>query len=195
MGYLFPVNPVGRPKIESETMAIEKIGDEEKSFKNDQNNSDEDFDQLQEKVSKLINDKKIMEAIELSGLDIKTKTKLLKIVKEVASSFLRKELLNIAKSILTISLDENLEDEIDEEDLPFSEHLARLVIKLAKNKTKSPEKFESTKVKKANSLEDKNAGFLVHYCKDILNQKMKQQKNRFKLEKLNKKDIIKYLKK
>ena len=49
------------------------------------------------------------------------------------------------------------------------------------------------KVGKTNPLEDKNAGFLVHYCKNILNQKSKQKKNKYKIKKINKKEIINFL--
>ncbi len=195
MTYLFPVNPVTRSKSETERLsAVEKIGDEEKEFKNEQERHEQGFDQLEEKVNKLISDKKILEAIELVGFDNEAKSKLLDIVKNAAASFLKKELLNIAKSILSISADEKINDEIDDEDLSFSDHLAKLVMKLATIK-KTTSQETAKKLGKTNPLEDKNAGFLVHYCKDILNQKIKQQKNEFKSEKLNKKDLIKFLKK
>ena len=109
---------------------------------------------------------------------------------------LKKELLNVAKSILSISINENNEDEdSDDEDLTCSEHLAKLIMKLSKIKGSNTQKTVKDKVGKTNPLEDKNAGFLVHYCKDILNKEIKQKKNDFKPEKLNKKDLNKFLKK
>lgn len=197
MGFLFPINQVSKVKPETEKMPfVEKIGDEEKQFNQNQKGHEEGFDQLEEKVNKLVNDKKLMEALDLSQFDNKVKSKLLEIAKRAASSFLRKELLNIARSILSISVNPQIDDDIDEEDLSFADQLARLVMKLVSNtKGSNMEKSVASKIGKTNPLEDKNAGFLVHYCKDILNKKIKQQKNNFKSEKLNKKDIGKYLKK
>lgn len=195
MGYLFPVNPVTRSKSEDKMPPVEKIGDDEKDFGKNEQNHHQDFDQLEDKVKKLIRSKKFIDSLDLKGLDSKTKTKLLELVQDAAASFLKKELLNVAKSILSISVDEHNHDELDEEDLSFSDHLARLVMKLASNKQTLPKTSVSKKVGRANPLEDKNAGFLVHYCKDILNQEIKQRKNEFKLQKLNKKDLLAYLKK
>ena len=66
-------------------------------------------------------------------------------------------------------------------------------MKLAKEKPRS--KTVKNKVERAKPLDDKSAGFLVHYCKDILRQKITIKKNKFKSQKLNKEQLSKLLKK
>ena len=195
MSYLFPVNPVHRSNDPEKLSPVEKIEDERKKFSQDYEGEHQQKEsEIEKKVKKLIHSNNFSESLEMTDLDLETKTKLLKIVKNVASSFLKKELLGIAKSILSLSLNPDFENEdIDEEDLTLSDQLARLVMKMAHNKP--PAKVKN-KIGQANPLEDKNAGYLVHYCKNILNQKIKQQKiNSFKSQKLNKKDLPKFLKK
>ena len=198
MGYLFPVNPVSRARSEAEEVAIiERIGEHEKNSKQqDEQKQHDDSDELKKKVSKLISHTKLLEAIDLSDLDSKAKLKLLEIVRATAASFLKRELLSVAKSILTISAEENDDDEIDDEDLSFSDHLAKVVMKLAAVKRTASQGNVVQKLGKTNPLEDKNAGFLVHYCKNILDQKINHHKepNDFKSEKLSKHDLDKYLK-
>jgi hypothetical protein len=196
MSYLFPVDRVRSTKSDTEMIsAVEKIKDQEKEFNSNKDRDEERFDQLEEKVKNLISDKKFLEAIELVQLDNQAKAKLIEIIKNAADSFLKKELLTVAKSILCFSTNEKVNDEIDEEDLTFSDHLAKLIMKLAIIKRSASQEGVAKKLGKSNPLEDKNAGFLVHFCKDRLNQELKQKKNEFKLEKLNKKDLLKFLKK
>lgn len=196
MGYLFPVNPIARTKMHAEEGApIEKIGDSDKNAKDNRKQQDS-FDHEEDKIKKMIINKKILEAIEFSVLNNEVKYKLMDIVKNVVVlSLLKKELLSIARNIFSISVEKNIYDEVDEKDLDFSDYLSRLIMKLSVLKKSPCDDRIAKKMGKANPIEDKNAGFLVHYCKDILNKKVNQQKNRFKLEKINKKDIEKFLKK
>jgi len=196
MGYLFPINPISRSKPDNEKLSpIEKVGDDERRFSQNRDQENDDYDQLEEKVNSLVNNKKFMDSLELADLDIQTKSKLIELAKGAAATFLKKELLSIAKSILSISSNPDLDDDnIDEDDLPLADQLSRLVMKIANSEKSKPQSVRN-KVGNSNPLEDKNAGFLVHYCKDILNRKMNQPKSNHKLKKLNKKDLIEYLKK
>ncbi|NGX28864.1 MAG: hypothetical protein K940chlam1_01052 [Candidatus Anoxychlamydiales bacterium] len=194
MSYLFPVNPIDRSSDPKRLSPVEKIGDERDHFSQDQENEyKQEESKIERKVNKLISSNNFAEALEMTDLDIQTKSKLLKIAQDAAATFLKKELLSIAKSVLSLSLNPVEKDDIDEEDLTLSDQLARLVMKIADNKASSKVK---NKVGMANPLEDKNAGYLVHYCKDILNQKIKQHKmSSFKSQRLNKNDLKKFLKK
>ena len=195
MSYLFPVNPVDRSSDPEKLSPVERIGDERDHFsQNQENEYKQEESKIEKKVNKLISSNNFAEALEMTDLDIQTKSKLLKIAQDAAATFLKKELLSIAKSVLSLSLNPNAEtDDIDEEDLTLSDQLARLVMKIADNKATSKVK---NKVGMANPLVDKNAGYLVHYCKDILNQKIKQHKmSSFKSQRLNKNDLKKFLKK
>ncbi len=195
MSYLFPVNPINKSTNTEKISAIEKIGDDPKDGSHDldyQQHKEEK--ELEEKVGKLINQSELSNfsnALELTDLDLRTKTKLLEIAKNTAATFLKKELLTIAKSILSISATQEDIDDLDEDDLTISEQLARIVMKVAKEKPKTVK----NRVARAKALDDKSAGFLVHYCKDILKRKIEIQKNKFKSQKLNKEQLSKLLKK
>ncbi|NGX34092.1 MAG: hypothetical protein K1060chlam1_00439 [Candidatus Anoxychlamydiales bacterium] len=197
MSYLFPVNPINKSSDPEKISAVEKIGDEPRGHSqgHDYQRHKEDRE-LEEKVGKLVTQSELSnlsKALEHTDLDIKTKAKLLEIAKDTAATFLKKELLTIAKSILSISATEEDLDDLDDEDLTISEQLARIVMKQAKEKPRS--KTVKNKVDRANVLDDKSAGFLVHYCKDILKRKIEIQKNKFKSKKLNKEELSKLLKK
>ncbi|NGX52389.1 MAG: hypothetical protein KR126chlam5_00686 [Candidatus Anoxychlamydiales bacterium] len=195
MSYLFPVNPINKSTNTEKISAIEKIGDDPKDGSHDldyQQHKEEK--ELEEKVAKLINQSELSNfsnALELTDLDLRTKTKLLEIAKNTAATFLKKELLTIAKSILSISATQEDIDDLDDDDLTISEQLARIVMKVAKEKPKTVK----NRVARAKALDDKSAGFLVHYCKDILKRKIEIQKNKFKSQKLNKEQLSKLLKK
>ncbi|NGX49141.1 MAG: hypothetical protein K940chlam5_00737 [Candidatus Anoxychlamydiales bacterium] len=197
MSYLFPVNPINKSTDTERISAVEKIGDDPKNGSHDldyQQHKEEK--ELEEKVGKLINQSELSNfsnALESTNLDLKTKAKLLEIAKSTAATFLKKELLTIAKSILSISTTQDDTDDLDEDDLTISEQLARVVMKVAKEKPKTT--TVKNKVEKAKALDDKSAGFLVHYCKDILKRKIKIQKIKFKSQKLNKEQLSKLLKK
>lgn len=197
MSYLFPVNPINKSSDPERITAIEKIGEETRDQSQDldyqQNKEDRE---LEEKVGKLVNSSELANlsnALGNTDLDLKTKSKLLEIAKNTAATFLKKELLTIAKSILSISDTQEDLEELDDNDLTLSEQLAKLVMKIAKEKPSS--KTVKNKVGLAKPLDDKSAGFLVHYCKNILNQKIKIQKNKFKSQKLKKEELSKLLKK
>ncbi|HEU64704.1 MAG TPA: hypothetical protein ENH96_04885 [Chlamydiae bacterium] len=197
MSYLFPVNPINKSTDTEKISAVEKIGDEARDASQDLDYQRHKEDrELEEKVGKLINQSELSnfsKALESTDLDLKTKAKLLEIAKNTAATFLKKELLTIAKSILSISATQDDIDDLDEDDLTISEQLARVVMKVAKEKPKT--KTVKNKVDRAKPLDDKSAGFLVHYCKDILKRKIKIQKNKFKSQKLNKEELSKLLKK
>lgn len=197
MSYLFPINPINKSSDTEKISAVEKIGDDAKDLSQDLDyQQNKENNELEDKVVKLLNRSELSnlsKALEMTDLDIKTKTKLLEIAKDTAATFLKKELLTIAKSILSISAaEEDLED-LDDEDLTLSEQLAKIVMKLAKDQTKT--RTVKNKIDKPNALDDRNAGFLVHYCKDILKTKIEIQKNKFESQKINKKDLDKLLKK
>ncbi len=190
MGYLFPINPADRVKREPDKSRVEKIGDDEKGFfsKRDQDrNLEEEFKEIEKKVDKLVKTDKFLKSLHLDALDsTESKAKLLKLAETAAADFLKKELLNVARSILSLSAEENLQ-EVDESNLSFSESLARYVMRI-KNTKKRSSKKSKVKYGKANPLQDRNAGFLVHYCKDILKKKIKQEQSPHDLKKLSKKE-------
>ena len=193
MSYLFPINPIDKSN-EDKLSPVEKIGDDASGFSKEHNHQNQDENELEEKVSKLVNTNDLSKALETIGLDFKTKAKLLQIAKQSAATFLKKELLTVAKSILSISSTKEIEEDLDDDDLTLSEQLAKLVMKIAQEKPSK--KSVRDKIGKTNPLEDKNAGFLVHYCKDILNQKIKNHKNNFNnIKKLNKNELNTLLKK
>ena len=194
MVYLFPINSGIQIKSEEKKLSpIKKIGDEESQFDDNKHDFDKEkgFDQLEEKINKLICTKKVIETLDLMNLDVKAKYKLLEIVEEATVFFLKNELSNIAKTRLPVLEYENSMD-IDDEDLSFSDQLAKFIMNLALIKKTKSQNFIKIKFGKANALEDKNAGFLVHYCKNILNKRNKLQKIKFKLRKLKKNDLIKF---
>lgn len=196
MSYLFPVNPINKSSNPEKISAVEKIGDEPRDSQDLDYQQHKEDNELEEKVKKLVNHSELSnltKALELTDLDIKTKAKLLEIAKDTAATFLKKELLTIAKSILSISAVQEDLDDLDDDDLTLSEQLARIVMKQAKEKPSSTK--VKNKIDRANVLDDKSAGFLVHYCKDILKRKIESQKNNFKSQKLNKEELSKLLKK
>lgn len=199
MSYLFPVNPINKTSEQEKVVsAIEKINDDTKNLSQDfdfqQHKEDHELDK---KIEKLINESNLSnlsKALELTDLDLNTKARLLKIAKDTAAVFLKKELLTIAKSILSISqTHKNLDDLKDDDNLTLSEQLARIVMKLATERPNT--KIVKNKIDTPKALNDKNAGFLVHYCNDILKRKIKIQKNKFTSKKLNKEELSQLLKK
>ncbi len=194
MSYLFPVNQTDR-KAETEKLPpVEKTGDDEKDFLSQDNKEEleKQFSEIETKVKELVKNKRFVKSLKLFEEKDLNKN-LLKISEFVAASCLKSELLKIAKSIFDVSSVDSLEQEIDTKNLTLADVLAKLVIKQAVSDAK-PTK-SNAKIGQSNPLEDKNAGFLVHFCKGIINTKIQNQKTTFKSQKLHKKDLSGYLKK
>jgi len=191
---MIPLNEIKKLDFETKkNLSVERITDEEKNFsQNNQQQYQEDFDQVEAKIDKL---KMIIGSQVIDNLDHDSKIKLLQLVKSAAAIFLKKELLNVAKNIFSISLTKDIEDEmLKDEELNFSDNLAKFILKHSSVKRKNKESAIKDNIGKTNPLNDKNAGFLVHYCKDILNSKSKHDTKNHKLKKLNKKDQNRFLK-
>jgi hypothetical protein len=192
MSNLFHINPIRKVDNPDKIQAIENSLDRDK--KSQKQEFQESLDELENKINMLVKKHHPINDDLKSNLDLQTKMQALELATIAASSFLRKELLTVAKSILALSLEEDLtEDEIDPS-LSFSDYLAKLIMKRSVAKKISSDNVKS-KVGKSNPNEDRNAGYLAHYSHDILKNKPQFENNSFKSEKINKKDIKKYLKK
>ncbi|NGX56023.1 MAG: hypothetical protein K1060chlam5_00257 [Candidatus Anoxychlamydiales bacterium] len=187
MGFNFRINPIDNVTPKNQGLKpVEKVGEDANS--KDNQRFDEEYEEAKEKIDKLLKDKKFKEKLKISLNS--TDAKLPEKFEKAAVSFLKNELLSIAKNILSLSNegDVNLEDTTEESTL--SDVLARFILKLSKSQNTS--KKMTKKCKLANAIDDKNAGYLSHYCKDILNTEIKCQKNKFKSKKLKKEEIINY---
>ncbi|MBN2479614.1 MAG: hypothetical protein JXA94_05250 [Parachlamydiales bacterium] len=201
MGINVNINSIDRIKPTPErSSAIEKIGDEEKDFfsKNKKRQAFEyehEIDEIEEKINKIVKSNDLLRSLGIDSVDqIKSKKKLLELAENAAASFLKKELLNVAKSILSLSIENNFNDQLDDTDLSYADILARYVMKLSNSKD-GVKKSTNKTFKMPNANTDKNAGFLVHYCKDILNKKIQNQSNDHKLKKLSKEEVEKLIRK
>jgi hypothetical protein len=191
---LFPINRATRVKDADKILPIEDSLDREKNFSQNRQEFQESIDELEKKINSLVNQKKIVNSFE-SDLDLQTKIKVFELAKLAASSFLRKELLSVAKNILDFSLEKDIIDEEIDENITFSDYLAKFIMKSSSSKKSTSNETVKTKLGKSNPAEDKNAGFLVHYCKDIINHKIQKENSVFRSEKFSKKDLNKLLKK
>ncbi|MFA6118938.1 MAG: hypothetical protein WCT85_06675 [Parachlamydiales bacterium] len=167
MSNLFQINSVNKIRTPEKVLPVEESFEQKKRFSQDQQKFQESLDELEEKINTLVKEGKIIDSLDLIDFDSEARIKLLQIANQAASAFLKKELLSIARNALSLSLDNSLSEEPIDDDITFSEYLAKLIMKLSINK-KSTKDDVKTKLGKTNPLEDKNAGFLVHYCKDIL---------------------------
>jgi NhaP-type Na+/H+ and K+/H+ antiporter len=185
MEFQFRINPLDARNSEL-IKPVEKTGDDSKSKNNQE--FEEQYEEAKKKIDQLLKDKKIKEKLREAAIDVDEKT--LKNLENTTISFLKNELLSITKDIFHLAANE-ISFELDE-DLSLSDTLARFILKIAKSQNTNKKFNKSCKL--PNVLEDKNAGYLVHICTDILNREIKCQKNQFQSRKLKKEDIINYFK-
>jgi hypothetical protein len=197
MSSLFPINRIDSVKSAEKILPVEDSLERQKKFSQDQDRQrfQESIDELEKKINDLVKDNKMVKSFDISEVDDQVKIKLLHLAKQAASTFLKQELLSVAKSILAISLDKDIEEELDDE-ADFSDYLAKLIMRSSTSKKLNSDTVKN-KLGKTNPIEDKNAGFLVHYCNEKLKSKeIKNEKiSEFKSEKINKKEANKFLKK
>lgn len=185
MGFQFKINPLDKGNLDL-IKPIEKTGDDSKSKNNQE--FEEQYEEAKKKIDQLLKDKKIKEKLKEAAINVDEKT--LNKLENTTISFLKNELLSIAKDIFNLSSN-NIDYELDE-DLNLSDTLARFILKIARSQNTNKKFTKPCKL--PNALEDKNAGYLVHICKSILNKEIKFQKNQFQSKKLKKEDIINYFK-
>jgi hypothetical protein len=185
MGFQFRINPL-EARNSDQIKPVEKIGDDSNS-KNSQE-FDQQYEEAKKKIDQLLKDKKIKEKLKEAAINLDDKT--LNNLENTTITFLKNELLSIAKNILNLSSNEI--DYESDDDLNVSDTLARFILKIAKSQNVNKKLNKPCKL--PNVLEDKNAGYLVHVCKGILNKEIKSQKTQFISKKLKKEDIINYFK-
>ena len=186
-----PASPFQNVASEEDRHLVKKISDDDKDlFSKNKKKQDVEIlkNQLEQKLKKIITSKVVLNLLSETGENNdQLKEHLLKIAHLAASSYLKKELLNVAKSILSVSANEIVD--LDEDETIFAKLLAKYVLKLSNSKQSN--KTAPLNLKKPNPNEDKNAGFLVHYCKDILNAKPNLEKKQIKLKRITPEELEK----
>ncbi|OGN65365.1 MAG: hypothetical protein A2888_03020 [Chlamydiae bacterium RIFCSPLOWO2_01_FULL_28_7] len=183
MSNINPLNFLEKPKNIVEK--IDKGNDFSKKKRQGQESEDE-YREIEKKINDIITNKNLINALE--NADIEDKIKILAIVENSNNKFLKKELLELAKQILNISFSKEEEEIFFESETDISSYLAKYLIKYQKSKNNY---IDTKNFKKPNPLEDRNAGFLVHYCNDILNKSSNNVIKPHKLEKLSKSEANK----
>lgn len=180
MSYLFPIKPIENEKNKNPAKEpVERINNEEKELFS--NNQEQEFKQkkeiIDEKIKKaVLNEKSLAYLGVLMAISKNEHIRrdLLELSKLIACSVLKLEMTQAARNFFNDNeIEEILSD--DKSHMTLSQMLSKMVINYSKIQKKQEAKAGKEPKKnygKAYPLLYNNAGFLVHYCKEILEKKM-----------------------